>query len=187
MSLGDFLGQELMSGVARLDGSMFFGAWAGGNPIEVRRRARFNPVLYREDHVHQHPEFCHLLSGKCRFSFEHRTSELEPGDVVVCSGGVPHAETFCNKRSAYRLAWWILLEKDPMLHVRRYRAQGGYDVEHVIRLTTLSTYGEERLQILREIAGRASRQRPGLEIFREAMLSVILELYRQVLKGGNAI
>jgi AraC-like DNA-binding protein len=185
MSLGNFLGRELMAGLARLDSSMFFGAWAGGNPADVRQRARFNPVLYREDHVHSHPEYCHLLSGKCRFSFEHRTAELEPGDVVVCSGGVPHAETFCSKRSAYRLAWWILLDKEPMLHVRRYRAQGGYDVEHVIRLTTLSTNGDERLQILREVAIRALRQRPGLEVLREAMLSVTLELYRQVLKGGE--
>jgi AraC-like DNA-binding protein len=185
MSLADFLGRELMSGLAGLDASQLFGAWAGGNPSEVRRRARFNPVLYREDHVHAHPEFCHLISGHCRFSFEHRTADLEPGDVVVCPGGVPHAETFCSSRSSYRLAWWTLLAGDPMLHVHRYRGQGGYDVEHIIRLTSLSSYAEERLRVLRELAAASLRQRPAVEALREAMLSVTLELYRQILKGGE--
>jgi hypothetical protein len=62
MSLADFLGRELISGLAGLDSSQLFGAWAGGNPSEVRKRAHFNPVLYREDHVHPHQEFCHLIT-----------------------------------------------------------------------------------------------------------------------------
>lgn len=183
MALADFLGRELMSGLAGLDSSQLFGAWAGGNPCVTRRRTHFNQALWAEDHVHPQPEYCQLITGRCCFSFQHRTAELEPGDMVVCPGGVPHAETFCGSRSGYRLAWWILLDKAPMLHVRRYRRRGGYDVEHAIRLANLSMEAEERLEVLRERAERSSRERPDLETLREAMLSVTLELYRQILRG----
>jgi AraC-like DNA-binding protein len=183
MSLADFLGRELMSGLAGLDPSQLFGAWSGGNPSESRRRAHFNQALWAESHAHPQPEYCQLITGRCCFSFQHRTAELEPGDMVVCPGGVPHAETFCRSRRGYRLAWWILTDKAPMLHVRRYRSRGGYDVEHVIRLATLSMEGEERIKILRERAARSSRERPDIETLREAMLSVALELYRQILRG----
>jgi AraC-like DNA-binding protein len=185
MSLADFLGRELVSSLAGLDSKQLFGAWVGGNPSEARKRTRFNGGFYREDHVHPHQEYCQLISGRCRFSFEHRTAELKPGDMVACPGGVHHAETFFSSRSSYRLAWWILLEKEPMFHVRRYRGRGGYDVEYIIWLTQLSGYGEERLRVLRELAARSTRQRPPIEVLREALLSVTLELYRQILKSGE--
>jgi AraC-like DNA-binding protein len=185
MSLADFLGRELVSSLAGLDSSQLFGAWPSGSPGEARKRKRFSPVLYREDHVHPHQEYCHLMSGRCNFSFQHRTVELKPGDMVACPGGVHHAETFCSSRSGYRLAWWILLDKEPMFHVRRYRGRGGYDVEYIIWLTSLTGYGEERLRVLRELAARSIRQKPEVATLREAMLSVTLELYRQILKGGE--
>jgi len=175
-----------MASLARLDSSRLFGAWEGGNPAEKRRQARFAPVLYGEDHSHPHLEICLLLTGRCRFSFEHRVSVLEAGDMVACPGDVPHAEAFSARRESYRLAWWILWEKDPLLHVRRYRSRGGYDVEHVIRLTTLTAYGKERLDVLRALAAGSRSRRPPLESLREAMLSVALELYRQVLTSGES-
>jgi AraC-like DNA-binding protein len=185
MSLADFLGQELMASLARFDSSKFFGAWAGGNPAATRRRTRFAPVLYGEDHSHLHHEFCLLLTGRCRLSFQHRTCVLKTGDLVACAGGVPHAEVFSSGREDYRLAWWILWEKDPLLHVHRYRRRGDYDVEHVIRLNTLSADAEERLEAMRSFASGSLRQRPPIEPLREAMMSVTLELYRQVLKSGD--
>jgi len=185
MSLVRFLGQELMAGLARINTPGFFGAWEGGNPAEARRRTKFSPVLYGEDHAHPHHEFCLLLSGRCRFSLQHRTSVLETGDLVACAGGVPHAEVYSAGREDYRLAWWILWESDPLLHVHRYRRRGGYDVEHAVRLATLSTFADERLEVLRGLAARSLRQRPSLETLREAMMSVTLELYGQVLLGGE--
>jgi len=174
-----------MACLARLDSSRLFGAWEGGNPIERRRRARFAPVLCTEDHSHPHQEICLLLTGRCRFSFQHRVSVLKPGDMVACPGNVPHAEAFCSSRESYRLAWWMLRDEDPVLHVRRYRRRRGYDVEHAVRLAALTPYGRERLDILRELAARSLRLRPSTEALREAMVSVTLELYRRVLKSGE--
>jgi len=185
MSLVRFLGQELMAGLARTADSAFFGAWEGGNPAEARRRAQFSPVLYGEDHAHPHHEFCLLLSGRCRFSFRYRTSVLQTGDLVACAGGVPHAEVYSAAREDYRLVWWILWENDPLLHVHRYRRRGGYDVEHVIMLKNLSTFSDERLEVLRGLAARSLRLRPSLETLREAMMSLALELYGQVLMSGE--
>jgi len=193
MSLAEFLGRELISGLARLDASHLMGAWEGGNPSERRRRGQFSQLLcrendmhpYCEDDVHPHHEFCHLLTGRCCLSFKHQTSELKPGDIVACTGGIPHAETVCKSNVGYRLAWWVLLDDDPMLHVRRYRSKRGYDVEFVIRLTSLSFYGKERLDILREMAASSVRHAPDVEALREAMLSVAVELYRRILTGGE--
>jgi AraC-like DNA-binding protein len=183
--LSEFLGRELVEKLARLESRRVFGAWDGGNPVEIRRKAQFAPVLYGEEHSHPHQEICLLLSGQCRFSFQHRVSVIRAGDMIACPGHVQHAEAFCSGREGYRLAWWSLWEKDPMLHVRRYRRRGGYDVEHMIRLTTLTNYGKERLDVLRDLTARSPRQRPDTERLREAMLSVTLELYRQVLKSGE--
>jgi AraC-like DNA-binding protein len=183
--LADFLGQELMASLARLDASQLFGAWEGGNPIEKRPRAHFAPVLYGEDHSHPHQEIGLLLTGRCRFSFRHRVSVLKAGDMVACTGHVQHAEAFCVSKDNYRLVWWLLGDKDPMLHVQRYRRHGGYDVEHAIRLATLTTHGKGRLDVLRELTVRALRQRPAIEELREGMLSVTLELYRQVMASGE--
>jgi AraC-like DNA-binding protein len=183
--LSDFLGRELMEKLAGLESDRVFGAWEHGNPIRVRQRALFAPVLYGEEHSHPHQEICLLLAGKCRFSFQHRVSVLKAGDMVTCPGHVQHAEAFCVSRDGYRLAWWSLWEKDPMLHVRRFRRKGGYDVEHMIRLTTLTNYGKERLDVLRDLTARSPRHPPDIEKLREAMLSVTLELYRQVLKSGE--
>lgn len=83
------------------------------------------------------------------------------------------------------MAWWILLQDKPMLHVRRYRHKGGYDVEHVVRLGSLSNYGERRLECMRQLAARAISERPSIEALREAMLSVTVEVYRQVLNDGE--
>ena len=185
MSLADFVGQELISGLARLDASHLMGAWEGGNPSDVRRRGRFRQLLFREDDMHRHHEFCQLMTGRCCLSFRHKTSELEPGDMVALAGGVPHAETVCKSTVGYRLAWWVLSDDDPMLQVCRYRSRRGYDVEYVIRLTSLSSYGKERLDVLRELAASSLRERPAVEILREAMLSLAVELYRQILKGGE--
>jgi len=193
MSSADFLGRELISGLARLDASHLMGAWEGGNPSDLRRRGRFSPLLcseddshrYREDDVHPHNEFCHLLTGRCCLSFKHRTSELKPGDVVAFASGIPHAETVWKSNIGYRLAWWVLLDDDPMLHVRRYRSKRGYDIEYVIRLTSLSIYGKERLDVLRDLAANSIRRMPDVEALREAMLSVAVELYRRILTGGE--
>ena len=183
--MAEFVGQELISSVARLDASQLMGAWEGGSPSDVRRRGRFRQLLFREDDLHRHHEFCQLMTGRCCLSFRHQTSELEPGDMVALAGGVPHAETICKSTVGYRLAWWVLSDDDPMLHVHRYRRKTGYDVEHVIRLTSLSSYGKGRLDVLRELAAGSVRERPAVEALREAMLSVAVELYRQILKGGE--
>jgi AraC-like DNA-binding protein len=185
MSLADFIGQELISGLARLDASHLMGGWEGGSPSEMRRRGRFSQILYNEDDMHPHHEFCQLLTGQCCLSFKHQTSELEPGDIVVLAGGIPHAETVCKKNIGYRLLWWVLNDDQPMLHVRRYRGDKGYDVEYVIRLTSLSGYGKERINVLRGLAAESAGQKPSLEAIREAMLSVAVELYRQILKAGE--
>jgi AraC-like DNA-binding protein len=185
MPLADFVGQELISSVARLDASHLMGAWEGGSPSDVRRRGRFRQLLFREDDLHRHHEFCQLMTGRCCLSLRHQTSELEPGDMVALAGGVPHAETVCRSNVGYRLAWWVLSDDDPMIHVHRYRRKTGYDVEHVIRLTSLSSYGKGRLDVLREMAAASIRERPAVDALREAMLSVAVELYRQILKGGE--
>jgi AraC-like DNA-binding protein len=185
MALADFIGQELVSGLARLDASRLMGSWEGGSPSAMRKRARFSQLLYHENDMHPHHEFCHLISGRCCLSFKHQTSELEPDDVVVLASGVHHAETICKTNVGYRLAWWVLNDVDPMLHVRRYRGVKGYDVEYVVRLNSLSTYGKERIDVLRELAAQSATQRPPIEALREAMLSVAIELYRQILKGGE--
>jgi AraC-like DNA-binding protein len=185
MALVDFIGQELISSLARLDSAHLMGAWEGGCPNEMRRPGLFSPLLYQEDDVHPHHEICQLLTGRCCLSVKHQTAELEQGDFVILAGGVPHAETVCRKSLGYRLAWWGLNEDDPMLHIRRYRSDKGYDVEHVIRLTSLDGYGKERMQFLRSLAASSIREKPAIEPMREAMLSVAVELYRQILKGGE--
>jgi AraC-like DNA-binding protein len=185
MSLADFLGRELISGLARLDTTHLMGGWEGGNPNDMRRRGRFSELLYSENDMHRHNEFCHLLTGRCCLSFKHQTSELRPGDLVAIAGGIPHAETVCKRDVGYRLAWWVLPDDDPALHVRRYRGKRGYDVEYVIRLTSLSVYGKERLDVLRQLAAASSHQGPNVEVMREAMLSIAVELYRRILMGGE--
>jgi AraC-like DNA-binding protein len=185
MPLADILGQELLASLSRLDSSRLFGAWDGGNPVEKRRHTRFNPVFYSEDRFRPNQEICMLLTGRCRFSFGNQVSELKSGDVVACAGHVQHAEALSANRDNYRLVWWLLGENDPTLHVRRYRRRGGSDVEHDIRLATLSTFGKEGLDGLRGLTARSLHQKPTIEALRDGMLSVILELYRQVQPIGG--
>ena len=87
--LSEFLGCELVEKLARLERHRIFGAWEGGNPSEVRQKAQFAPVLYGEEHSHPHQEACLLLSGQCRFSFQHRVSILKAGDMILCPAHVP--------------------------------------------------------------------------------------------------
>jgi len=68
------------------------------------------------------------------------------------------------------------------MHVCRYHRSEGYQLEHLIKLTTLSADGEDRLNVLRKLAVRSLRQRPEIEMLREAILSILIELYRQTLR-----
>ncbi len=145
---------------------------------------KFAPVLYGEDHAHAHAEMCLLLEGRCRFSFNREGCVLGAGDLVICPAGVAHAEAHVQAGEGYRLAWWSLSESDPHLHVTRYSRRGGFAMDHLMDLSLLPASAQERLKILRRLAGAAKA--PDLEALREAMLTVVLALYRKVLEGGGA-
>ena len=170
--------------LGKLDAGRVLGPWRGARPQERRRKMRFVPVLYGEDHAHGHAELCLLLEGRCRFSFDHVGCVLEAGDLVVCPAGLPHAEAYGRLGEGYRLAWWNLSEDAPQLHVTRYARRGGFAMEHLMNLALLPADAREKLTVLRELAG-ASR-RPDADVLREAMLTVTLALYRRVLDGGEA-
>ncbi len=160
------------------------GPWRGVRPPERRPRRPFTPVLYGEEHAHGHAELCLLLAGRCRFSFDHRGSVLETGDLVICPPQCPHAEAYRRPGEGYRLAWWSLSEAEPRLHVTRYARRGGFTMEHGMNLALLPGEARERLAALRRLA--ASPRRPSAEALREALLTLTLALYRRVLDGGAA-
>jgi len=170
--------------LGKLDAGRVLGPWRGARPADLRRKMRFAPVLYDEDHAHGHAELCLLLEGRCRFSFEHGGCVLQAGDLVVLPAGLPHAEAYVRPGEGYRLAWWSLNEAEPRLHVTRYARRGGFAMEHVMNLALLPADAREKLARLRALAGSA--RRPDADALREAMLSVTLALYRRVLDGGEA-
>ena len=182
VSLARFLGQDLIVALGKLDAPRVFGPWRGMRPHERRRKMRFAPVLYGEDHAHGHSEMCLLLEGHCRFSFDHAGAVLEAGDLVICPPGLAHAEAYVKPGEGYQLAWWSLSEAEPRLHVTRYARRGGFAMEHIVNLALLPAEVRGRLEVLRELAG--SSNRPGIEKMREAMLTITLALYRRVLEGG---
>jgi AraC-like DNA-binding protein len=184
VSLAGFLGQDLVIALGKLDAGRVLGPWRGARPPERRRKMRFAPVLYGEDHAHGHAELCLLLEGRCRFSFDHTGSVLEAGDLVICPAGLPHAEAYCRPGEGYRLAWWSLSEAEPRLHVTRYARRGGFAMEHLMNLALLPAEARGKLGVLRALAG--SPRRPEADALREAMLTVTLALYRRVLDGGGA-
>lgn len=173
-----------MLALGKLDESSFLGPWRGARPYERRRPVRFAPVLYGEDHAHRHTEFCLLLEGKCRFSFDHQASVLQAGDLVACPTGLPHAEAYCRPGEGYRLAWWSLEESGPTLHVTRYSRRGGFAIEHLMDFALLPAEARAKLGALRAAANAA--RRPDVEMVREAMLTLTLALYRRALEGGEA-
>ncbi len=184
VSLASFIGRELVVALGQLEPARVLGPWRGRRPAEQRRRAKFVPVLYGEDHAHGHAELCLLLEGRCRFSFDHAGCVLRPGDLVVCPAGTSHAEAYVTRAEGYRLAWWGLNEADPRLHVTRYRRRGGFALEQVMNLGLLPADAQARLQALRALA--AGPRPPDCEALREAMLTVALALHRRVIAGGAA-
>ncbi len=170
--------------LGKLDADRVLGPWRGTRPQDRRRKMRFSPVLYGEDHAHGHAELCLLLEGRCRFSFEHTGCVLQAGDLVVLPAGLPHAEAYVRPGEGYRLAWWSLNEAEPRLHVTRYARRGGFAMEHLMNLALLPADAREKLAVLRAVA--ASARRPDPDVLREAMLSLTLALYRRVLDGGEA-
>ncbi len=184
VSLTQFIGRELVGALGQLEPGRVLGPWRGQRPAERRRRMKFAPVLYDEDHAHGHAELCLLLEGRCRFSFAHEGCILAPGDLVVLPAGTPHAEAHVQPGEGYRLVWWNLSEGDPRLHATRYARRGGFAMEHAMNLALLPADARERLQRLRALAG--GPKPPDCEALREAMLTVALALYRRVLDGGEA-
>lgn len=184
MSLAGFLGQDLVVALGRLNADRVLGPWRGARPQDRRRRMKFAPVLYGEDHAHGHAELCLLLEGRCRFSYQHGGSVLEAGDLVVCPARLPHAEAHVRPGAGYRLAWWSLNETEPRLHVTRYARRGGFRMEHLMDLALLPADAREKLAGLRELV--ASSRAPSAEALREALLTLTLALYRRVLDGGEA-
>jgi len=184
VSLTAFLGRELVSALSGLEAARVLGPWRGARPAERRRRRKFSPVLYGEDHAHGHAELCLLLAGRCRFSFERAGCSLEPGDLVVCPAGTAHAEAYGRPGAGYRLVWWSLHEGEPSLHATRYSQRGGFQVEHRMSLAALPAEARGRLAGLRAMS--AAARPPDVEGLREAMLTVTLALYRRVLDGGEA-
>jgi AraC-like DNA-binding protein/mannose-6-phosphate isomerase-like protein (cupin superfamily) len=184
VSLTRFIGSDLVAALGRLESGSVLGPWRQRRPADRRQKMKFTPVLYGEDHHHDHAELCLLLEGRCRFSFEHRGCVLRPGDLVVCPAGVPHAEAYLRPGEGYRLAWWSLSRSDPRLHSTRYSRRGGFAIEHLMALDLLPAAVQERLEILRRLAG--GRAAPDVDRLREAMLTVALALYRSVLDCGEA-
>lgn len=184
MSLTNFIGSELVIAIGRLDATHLLGPWAGHVPAKNRRRAKFAPVLYDENHAHEHAELCLLIEGQCVFSFEHAAVVLQPGDLVVCPTGTAHAETFVNAGSGYRLVWWSLHQGEPSVHVTRYRRRGGFALEYQMSLAALPAEAQGRLAALRKLA--AANKVPPIEGLRETMLTLALALFRRVLDGGEA-
>lgn len=182
MSLIRFLGSELVTALGRLDETHVLGNWSGGRPADRRRKMKFAPVLYGDDHAHWFSELCLLIEGRCRFSFDHVSTVLEAGDLVVCPAGVPHAEAYCRPGEAYRLVWWNLNE-DPGLHVTSYTRRAGFTIEHMMSLASLPADSRARLERLRAIA--VSNRAPSIDEVRESMLTVALTLYRRALESGE--
>jgi len=113
VSLAHFIGSELITALGRLGPGHVLGPWRGNRPAQRRRRMKFAPVLYGEDHAHGHAELCLLIEGRCRFSFHHEGCVLQPGDLVFCAANTPHAEAYVRRGDGYRLVWWSLSETQP--------------------------------------------------------------------------
>lgn len=173
-----------MTALGGLDSARVLGPWRGRRPAERRRKEKFIPVLYCEDHVHDHAELCLLLAGRCHFSFGRAGCVLEPGDLVVCPAGQPHAESWRRPGETYRLAWWNLHAAEPTLHVTHYARRGGFSLVHQLSLAALPAEARCRLDTLRALA--AAKSAPDAEAVREALLTLTLALYRCALESGEA-
>ncbi|MBP6508272.1 MAG: cupin domain-containing protein, partial [Opitutaceae bacterium] len=184
MSLTNFIGSELIIAIGRLDAAHLLGPWPRHVPARCRRRAQFTPVLYDENHAHEHAELCLLIEGHCVFSLDHAASVLNPGDLVVCPAGRPHGETFVRAGTGYRLVWWSLHRAEPTVHVTRYRKRGGFSLEYQLSLRELPAEAQARVALLRKLA--EAKNTPAVEALRESMLTLALALYRRVLDGGEA-
>jgi len=183
VSLTRFIGSELVAALGSLSPAQLHGPWPGRRPAERRRRARFVPAFYGDDHAHGHAELCLLLEGRCRFSFDRKGCVLAAGDLVVCPAGVPHAEAFVRPGQSYRLAWWSLNADEPSLHVTRYARRGGFAMEHRMSLAQLPAEARGRLDFLRRLA--ASAKPPPVEPLKEALLTLTLMLFRRAINEGG--
>lgn len=184
VSLTNFIGSELVTAIGRLDAAHLLGPWQSHVPAKCRRRAKFTPVLYDENHAHEHAELCLLIEGHCVFSLDHAASVLNSGDLVICPAGLPHGETFVRAEAGYRLVWWSLHRNEPTVHVTRYRKRGGFTLEYQLSLRELPADAQARVAVLRKLA--EAKTAPDVEALRESMLTLALALYRRVLDGGEA-
>jgi AraC family transcriptional activator of pobA len=172
----------LVGTLSQLMPASVFGPWQGGHPRDERAVTEFEPVLYEEDHAHEHAELCLLIEGECRFSLARRSAVLRAGDLVICPAGVMHAESYVTEDSSYRLAWWSLNPTDASLHVTRYTPATGFELDHRMSLSELPGDAQRRLDRLRQSAEAGGA--PEIDRLREALLTLALALYRRSLNRG---
>lgn len=144
--------------------------------------AQFTPVLYDENHAHEHAELCLLIEGHCVFSLDHAASVLNPA-TVARPAGRPHGETFVRAGMGYRLVWWSL-----------HRAYSDCACDAVSECGGSAGVSAEPAGITGGSAGAGgpvaqageAKNAPAVEALRESMLTLALALYRRVLDGGEA-
>ena len=176
---------EIMTGaLLRAVGSLTAETMVPGgarHPRRVKRKTLRVPAFYFPDgrertvptrdalvlgHGHPRLEMCFPLSGELLLAVDGALYRLAAPDLAVLAPQVPHFECCGSPRRGYELAWLILDEGLPTMHVTEYTPLGGYTVRS---RSSIGSLGE----ICGRLAAISSRRQWTTEDIAELRLSLL--------------
>ncbi|MBN1670812.1 MAG: helix-turn-helix transcriptional regulator [Kiritimatiellae bacterium] len=179
LSLARMVSGEMVRAIGALSEESLMGPWP--EPLRRRRsRARFVPRITPEDHAHSRVELCHLLAGRCALSFRFEHYQLRAGDLGLFPPDVPHAETYSAKRTAYRLAWWLLVPDHVYFQVTDYTPRYGFRFVDRVTLRPLGRDARDACRRLRRFC--TAPEVPPVLPLKEALLSLSVSVLRRLLE-----
>jgi AraC-like DNA-binding protein len=113
--------------------------------------------------IHEVPEFCVCVQGKCALCLGEHLYQLEPYDLAIINRNVRHYESFVNPRQKYEIIWFIFakLAKLIILHSRydgeTYQRLGSVaikiPVDLIYRFDSLAKKAGSREPLKKELRG----------------------------------
>jgi len=82
--------------------TQLLGTSQGARKLHVHLTELDPAVGWKEQHAHAAEEALYMLEGLARFTFQGKTREIGPGEIIFFPSGVQHAEaTFVTPKAKY--------------------------------------------------------------------------------------
>ncbi|MGH7143893.1 MAG: AraC family transcriptional regulator [Planctomycetota bacterium] len=184
MSLEEFVGDDLLRGIAALHQTSLLGPWPQTQRGH-RRSRNFHAAFYGEDHAHGHLELCLLLSGQCAMSYDFQHYLLRAGDLGFFPPHLAHAETYWRADQPYVLAWWTLAAERTLVHVTRYARRSGWRMAERVELRNPTQETRAALRRLKQFITQTKT--PQVTHLKEALLTVVVAMLRHLMAHGGEV